>query len=184
MNQNFLDSTRKLYRYYEGLGRRTMDQLADQDLFFEPTPGINSIAVIVKHLHGNMLSRWTDFLTSDGEKEWRERDDEFVQTMNDRATVYQLWDAGWNCVFNAIDPLTAEDVEKIIYIRNEGHTVMEAMQRQLTHYATHVGQIIYLGKLIKGDEWKSLSIPKGQSKAFNAKKFAEGKGKRHFTDEQ
>ena len=132
---------------------------------------------------GNMLSRWTNFLTEDGEKNWRERDKEFEATYNSRTELIEAWENGWNCVFDAISPLIDCDLDKIIYIRNEGHTVAEAIFRQLGHYSYHVGQIVYIGKLIKGDSFISLSIPKGHSANYNKEKFDKDKGIRNFTDD-
>lgn len=164
---NFIDSTRKEFVYYRSLGDKTFAQLPDADLFRAPGPGSNSIAVIVNHLHGNMLSRWTDFLTTDGEKEWRERDAEFENTLTTRAELIDHWTKGWDCLFNAIDPLTESDMERIVKIRTEPHTVAQAIVRQLAHVPYHVGQIVLVGKIFLGDDLTSLSIPKGASKAFN-----------------
>jgi len=180
--KNYLESVIKQFKYYEGLGRYTMEQIDEKSLFYEPADDTNSIAIIVKHLHGNMLSRWSDFLDSDGEKEWRERDDEFEGTYTNRKEVHQLWNEGWECLFKAIEPLTEDQMEQIIYIRNQGHTVMEAINRQLCHYSYHVGQIVFLGKIVTGTNWVSLSIPKGKSKDFNKEKFAKEKSRKHFTD--
>ena len=130
-----------------------------------------------------MLSRWTDFLTTDGEKEFRQRDAEFENDIKTRADMLALWDAGWTCLFDAINPLTVEDLTKEIYIRNMGHTVVEAINRQLAHYPYHIGQIVFIGKMACDSHWTSLSIPKGDSKAYNADKFAQPKRKQHFTDE-
>lgn len=177
---NYLDGTRRLFRYYKSLGDKSLAQIRDEEIHEELAPGANSVAVIVKHMSGNMLSRWTDFLTSDGEKEWRNRDGEFEDTITDKKELLEVWEKGWDCLFSAIDPLTEEDLGKIIYIRNEGHTVMEAMNRQLAHYASHVGQLVYLCKSIRGEDWQSLSIPKGESKSFNKEKFDQDKGRRHF----
>lgn len=184
MDKNFLEGAIKQFRYYESLGTRTLAQLQDEDLFREPATDTNSIALIVKHLHGNMLSRWTDFLTSDGEKEWRDREDEFEATLTTREAVDSRWQAGWACLFQAIEPLSEADMDTIIYIRNEGHMVMEAILRQLCHYSYHVGQIVYLGKIARGKAWSSLSIPKGGSKQFNEEKFSQEKSRRHFTDSE
>jgi hypothetical protein len=122
-----------------------------------------------------MLSRWTNFLTEDGEKSWRHRDQEFVDTYQSKEDMLMAWENGWDCLFKALEPLKTDDLEQIIFIRNEEHTVTEAMIRQLAHYAYHVGQIVFLGKLIKGSQWKSLSIPKGKSEDFNAEKFSKEK---------
>ena len=130
-----------------------------------------------------MLSRWTNFLTEDGEKEWRQRDEEFIDTFHSKEELINAWNKGWECLFTAIKSLKNEDLERIIYIRNQGHTVVEAINRQMMHYAYHVGQIVFLGKLVKGKNWQSLSIPKGKSKDYNQEKFAKDKGKRHFTED-
>lgn len=183
METSYLESIKKQFAYYKMLGDKTFAQLTDEQLFWQCNKASNSIAIIVKHLWGNMLSRWTDFLTSDGEKEWRKRDEEFENDIADRAELLKRWDAGWACLFDAINPLQEVDLEKEIYIRNQGHTVTEAINRQLAHYAYHVGQIVFLGKMLCGDNWQSLSIPKGKSKAFNANKFAQEKHHQHFTDE-
>ena len=130
-----------------------------------------------------MLSRWTDFLTTDGEKDWRERDAEFKNDIRTREELLQKWNEGWSCLLNAIGSLKEEDLEKIIYIRNMGHTVTEAINRQLAHYPSHIGQIIFLGKMINNEEWRSLSIPPGTSQAYNAQKFEKPKHIEHFTEE-
>lgn len=177
---NFLSSTNKLFHYYKRLGEGAMDQLSEADLHLIPAPDSNSISIIVKHLNGNMLSRWTGFLEEDGEKDWRDREGEFEGTLVSREDVMQAWEEGWNCVFQAIDPLSAGDVKRMIYIRNEGHSVLEAINRQLTHYAYHVGQIVFLAKQILGTEFKALTIPRGGSEAYNKDKFGKDKGRRHF----
>jgi hypothetical protein len=181
-NLDFIASTRKLFLYYKELGDKTFYQLGDEHINWQPNEASNSIALIVHHLSGNMLSRFTDFLTSDGEKPWRNREAEFEDGYKSKEEMIAGWEKGWSTVFEAIDGLNDSDLEKIIYIRNEGHTVMDALQRQLAHYPHHVGQIVYLGKMIKNNDWKSLSIPKGKSQSFNAKKFSQEKGLRHFTD--
>jgi len=176
-----LESLIKLFNYYKGLGEKTFNQLDEEELFIEPSEGINSISIIVKHLHGNMLSRWTNFLNEDGEKEHRDRDEEFRSTIKSRDEMMQKWNEGWDCCFDTLQGSTKNDLEKVIYIRNEGHTVIEAIHRQLAHYAYHIGQIIYLGKIIKGEKWESLSIPRDKSDEYNQQKFAEEVGQRHFT---
>ena len=130
-----------------------------------------------------MLSRWTDFLTTDGEKPWRQRDAEFENEVLNREALMKKWEEGWQCVFNALSSITDDDLEKIIYIRNEGHTILEAINRQIAHYSYHVGQIVYISKLRSKEEWKSLSIPRNKSNEYNDKKFAQEKGKRNFTDD-
>lgn len=166
----FLDSARKEFAYYRTLGEKTFNQLTDADLFREPAPGSNSIAVIVQHLHGNMLSRWTDFLTSDGEKPWRNREGEFEPGVATREELLRVWNEGWDRLFAAIDPLTADQLDGIVHIRTEPHTVAQAITRQLAHVPYHVGQIVLLGKLFKGEGFQSLSIPRGGTAAFNKDK--------------
>lgn len=175
-------SYQKQFAYYRHLGEATMAQLTEAELFRDDAAGSNSIAVIVKHLSGNMKSRWTDFLTTDGEKPWRNRDDEFVADFADRAELESAWNEGWSVLEAAVSGLQPEQLGNIIYIRNEGHTVTEALNRQLAHYSYHIGQIVLLGKQMKGTNWMSLSIPKGESATFNAGKFAEEKGIRNFID--
>ncbi len=167
---SFLDSARKEFAYYRSLGDKTFAQLQDTDLFRAPAAGNNSIAVIVQHMHGNMMSRWTDFLTTDGEKEWRQRDAEFEPVITTRAEVIALWNEGWTCLFAAIDPLTERDLDRIVHIRTEPHTVEQAITRQIAHLPYHVGQIVLLSKLYLGEEFKSLSIPKGGTRSFNSSK--------------
>jgi Protein of unknown function (DUF1572) len=181
-DENFLESARKLFRYYKGLGEKAMAQLSDEDVLRKPNEASNSIALIVHHLNGNMLSRWTDFLTTDGEKPWRNREAEFDEAYADKKAMMDAWDKGWNCLLDTLDSLKPADLSKIIYIRNEGQSVLEAIQRQLAHYPMHVGQIIYQAKVLKGDQFQSLSIPKGGTAVFNEKKFSEEKARRHFTD--
>ena len=180
---NYLESVRKQFAYYQMLGDKTFEQLSEEQLFWRYNADSNSIAIIVKHLWGNMLSRWTDFLEADGEKTWRNRETEFAQTIQNRAELLQKWEEGWQCLFQALDQVTSDNLEQLIYIRNQGHTVMEAINRQLAHYAYHVGQIVFIGKMLKGEQWQSLSIPKGQSEAFNADKFSQPAQRQHFTDE-
>ena len=179
-----LQNYHKIFLYYRSLGEKAMTQLKDEDKFFW-TAGeeSNSIAVIVQHLHGNMKSRWTDFLTSDGEKEWRNRDREFELYAESKEEIMKLWEEGWNCLFEALESVKPSDEEKLVYIRNQGHSIKEAVERQLAHYAYHVGQIVFLAKMIKGEDWKSLSIPKGDSQHYNSEKFAIPKHREHFTKE-
>ncbi|WP_151088874.1 DUF1572 family protein [Hymenobacter baengnokdamensis] len=183
MFQDFLSSARKQFAYYKLLGEQAMMQVPDDQLFWQPNAASNSMAAIVKHMWGNMLSRWTDFLTTDGEKPWRDREAEFDNDLQTCAALLQRWEAGWQCLFAALDTLTEADGQRIIYIRNQGHTIMEAINRQLAHYPYHVGQLVFIGKLLVGDAWQSLSIPRGNSAAFNAEKFAQGPHQAHFTDE-
>ena len=180
---SYLTSIYKQFEYYKSLGDKTFSQLSSEELFWKPKPESNSISVIVKHLAGNMLSRWTNFLTEDGEKNWRNRDEEFTDTYKNKDELLLAWERGWSCLFEALHTLNESHLEEHIYIRNQGHTVVEAINRQLAHYSYHVGQIVYLGALIKGEEWTSLSIPKGKSESYNKEKFSKEKTKKHFTDD-
>jgi hypothetical protein len=182
IEENFLISARKLFRYYKGLGEKAIGQLNDEQVLEKPNEASNSIALIVHHLSGNMLSRWTDFLTSDGEKPWRNREAEFEESYPDKKTMMEAWENGWNCLLSALDSLQPQDLSKIIHIRNEGQTVLEAIQRQLAHYPHHVGQILFQAKVLKGDHFQSLSIPKGNSESYNKEKFSQERERRHFTD--
>jgi hypothetical protein len=182
IDANFLESAIKLFLYYKKLGEGAIDQLDDHEIALRPNDSSNSIALIVHHLSGNMLSRWTDFLTTDGEKSWRNREAEFDQAFADKKSMMEAWEMGWTCLLNALKSLKPEDLSTIVYIRNEGQPVMEAIQRQLAHYPHHVGQILYQAKAIKGDAFRSLSIPKGGSSSYNQTKFSEEKSVRHFTD--
>ncbi|MFK8103820.1 MAG: DUF1572 family protein [Saprospiraceae bacterium] len=183
MEDNFLESITQQFKYYKMLGDKTFAQLSDAQLFWQYNEASNSIGIMVKHLWGNMMSRWTDFLTSDGEKTWRKRDEEFDADIRTRAALLEKWEAGWACLFAAIESVNADNFHTVIYIRNMGHTVTEAFNRQLAHYAYHLGQIVFLGRMIKGNDWQSLSIPKGASKAYNKDKFAQEKRREHFTKE-
>ncbi|RYY62247.1 MAG: DUF1572 domain-containing protein [Chitinophagaceae bacterium] len=182
MHTSYLESVVKQFEYYKLLGEKTFAQLKEEDLFWQPNDESNSIALIVKHLWGNMRSRWTDFLTTDGEKEWRDRESEFDNDTTDAAAVRARWNEGWSVLLDTLRSLTEADLQKTVYIRNQGHTVLEAINRQLAHYPYHVGQIVYIGKL-RAQHWASLSIPRGGSRAFNADKFAHPKHDAHFTDE-
>ncbi|HSN07478.1 MAG TPA: DUF1572 family protein [Hanamia sp.] len=169
MSFNYLESVKKYFRQQKSLGDKTIEQLEEENLFWQYNENSNSIGVIVQHLWGNMLSRWTDFLTEDGEKEWRDRDTEFETVIKTREELIKKWNDGWQCVFNSLDSLKEEDLSKTIYIRKEPHNVGDAINRQLAHYSNHVGQIVYIGKMVKNQSWKSLSISKGNSKEFNEK---------------
>lgn len=171
-NNNYLDSAIKQFQYYRMLGERAMTQIPDEKLFWQFNHDSNSIAIIVKHLAGNILSRWTDFLIKDGEKEWRNRDDEFESTIQSKEDLNKLWSSGWEVCLQTLLSLNENDLEKTIYIRNQGHTVMEAINRQLAHYPYHVGQIVFVAKMF-APHWESLSIPKGNSKSYNEVKFCK-----------
>jgi hypothetical protein len=165
---NFIQDAIKRFNNYKQLGEKTFEQLEEKDFFVQPSLESNSIAVIIQHLHGNMLSRWTNFLTEDGEKEWRKRDEEFENLSLTKEKIIDLWNEGWACLLNALQSLTEDDLNKTIYIRTEPLNVGDAILRQLAHYPYHVGQIVYIGRLIKNENWQSLSIPKNQSKQYNA----------------
>jgi hypothetical protein len=166
--KNYLESAIAEFRYLKKQGDRAMEQLDDRQLFVTLDAESNSVAIIVKHLAGNMRSRWMDFLTSDGEKPDRFRDQEFIVDANTtRDEVIEWWERGWRYVFGALEPLSPEDVTRTVIIRGEPHTVVQAINRQLGHYAGHVGQIVFLAKHLKSAEWKTLSVPRGQSEQFN-----------------
>ena len=183
MIDNYLNSAVKQFEYYKILGEKTINQLNVEDLFWQFNNDSNSIAIIVNHLWGNMLSRWTNFLTEDGEKDWRKRDLEFENIIKTKDNLLQKWNEGWSCLFNALQSINAENFHQKITIRNQEHTITEAINRQMMHYAYHIGQIVFLGKQIKGENWQTLSIAKGKSAAFNAAKMNKGKHQGHFTDD-
>ena len=173
----------KTFEYYKQLGVKAIDQCSDEGLFKKYNEDSNSISIIVKHLHGNMMSRWTDFLNTDGEKDFRDRDGEFEETFNNRAELTEKYNEGWACLLNAIQSLNEDNLEQTVYIRNQGHTALEAINRQLAHVPYHIGQIVYLSRMYPKSSWESLSIPKGTSKAFNDSHFGKPKQKRHYTDD-
>lgn len=191
VSEDFLRSANRQFTYYKTLGEKAIEQLEPEQLFVSVNDDTNSIATIIKHLHGNMMSRWTDFLTTDGEKEWRNRDGEFISeaptpliVTEKKQEVIKKWNEGWERLFNTLNSLKPEDLDKIIYIRNEGHTALEAINRQLAHYPYHVGQIVFYAKMLKKTRWNSLSIPKNKSKDYNSDKFSKEKSKKHFTDDE
>jgi hypothetical protein len=165
---DYLADSLAVFRQCKTLAERGMEQISDEQLFAPLDEESNSIAIIVKHIAGNMRSRWTDFLTTDGEKADRNRDSEFVDPPDSRAALLEVWEEGWNRVFNALEPLSQADLGRRVTIRGEAHSVMQAINRQLAHYASHCGQIVMLAKHFKGAEWKSLSIPKNKSAQFTA----------------
>lgn len=160
----YLEQAKQDFADIKKLGDRTLERLDAASLAWSPDQESNSIVVLVKHMHGNMLSRWRDFLTTDGEKPDRDRDGEFVEEHLSKDEVLSMWEEGWQLVFDTLDSLEEEDLLKTILIRGEGHSVLKAIQRQIAHYSSHVGQIVYLGKWIKKGEWESLSIPRARSK--------------------
>jgi len=171
---SYLEDSLSLFAYYKRLAERAMDQLTDEQPFEAIDDEANSIAIIVKHMSGNMLSRWTDFLTTDGEKPTRNRDGEFEEPPATRAALLATWESGWSSVFSALRPLTEADLTRTVTIRGEAHSVMQAINRQLAHYPHHIGQIVLLAKHFAGDHWQSLSIPRKGSVEFN-RKVAAGK---------
>jgi hypothetical protein len=177
LNTSYLQDSIGLFRYYKKLGERAMAQCPDEGLFIALDPESNSIAIIVKHLAGNMRSRWQDFLTTDGEKPDRHRDTEFETPPATRAELMEMWERGWKYLFDALEPLTEADLARTVTIRTEPHSVMQAINRQVAHYAHHVGQILFLAKHLtftKTGKWESLSVPRGKSADMNAK-VAAGK---------
>ncbi len=168
LENEFINSAVKRLAYYKELGDKTFTQLNDADFHFTPNNESNSIAIIIQHMAGNMLSRWTDFLTTDGEKEGRNRDTEFEEQHLTKQQLLDHWQKGWDCLLLALNTLTGEDLLKTIYIRGEGLLVIDAINRQMAHYPYHVGQIVYLARIIKNEQWQNLSIAKGHSDQFNA----------------
>lgn len=180
--ESYLSDAIKSFRNYKKMAEKAMAQVSDEEFFKVIDAEANSIAVIVKHIAGNQRSRWSDFLTSDGEKSNRKRDTEFELMDETRESLIAFWETGWQTLFDAIEPLTAEDFEKTITIRGEAHTICEAINRQMTHYAYHVGQITFLAKHFRSKDWKSLSVPRGRSDEFNqflADKKASGEKQTH-----
>ncbi|HMQ67950.1 MAG TPA: DUF1572 family protein [Ignavibacteria bacterium] len=170
INKHYIENSISEFRKIKELGDKTFSQIRDEDFFWSPDEDSNSIAIIVRHLSGNMISRWTDFLTTDGEKPTRMRDEEFERIFyTDKDDIISRWESGWRCVFGALSTLKEEDLLKEITIRSEPHTVLQAINRQLTHYSYHTGQIVFIGKHLENANWKSLSIPRGGSEEFNKK---------------
>ena len=167
-----LEDSLEVFRLYKRMTEGAMAQVTDDQLFLALDPEMNSIAVIVKHMAGNMRSRWEDFLTSDGEKPDRNRDSEFVDPPQGREALMELWERGWNYVFTALEPLTDADITRTVMIRGEPHSVMQAITRQIGHYAMHCGQIIFLAKHLQHENWKTLTIPRGKSGEYNKKVLA------------
>ena len=169
---SYVEDSVSLCRYYKNLSERAMDQVSDEQLFTALDEEMNSIAIIVKHMSGNMRSRWTDFLTSDGEKPDRNRDTEFVSPPTTRAELMNLWNGGWDRVFQALEPLSDADLQRVVFIRGEAHSVMQAINRQIAHYSYHCGQTVFLAKHFRGSNWKSLTVPRNKSAEFNQKVMA------------
>ncbi len=180
---SYLESVKKQFLYYKMVGEKAIDQLQEEQLFWQYNGESNSIAILVNHITGNMLSRFTDFLTTDGEKPWRNRDAEFTNPFQNKAELMQRWNAGWDCLMRALNQLTTADLEQIVYIRNDGHTVAEAINRQLAHYPYHIGQLVFIAKMLQNDHWKTLSIARNKSSDYNDRKFSQDKDRRHFTED-
>ena len=183
--ENYLKDALASFRNYKKIAERAIEQVSDEEFFRALDAEANSIAVIIKHIAGNQKSRWTDFLTSDGEKETRNRDTEFEMFDETRESLMEFWETGWQTLFDAVENLTPEDFSRFVTIRGEPHTIIEAINRQLTHYAYHVGQITFLAKHFRLTDWKSLSVPKNKSAEFNkflADKKAAGDEKTHYLD--
>lgn len=181
--ESYLNSVVKQFKYYKMLGEKAMEQLQEEQLFWQYNEESNSIAILVNHITGNMLSRFTEFLTADGEKSWRNRDAEFTNPFNNKEELMNRWYEGWACLLKTLEHLTDADLERIVYIRNDGHTVVEAINRQLAHYPYHIGQIVFIAKMLKNDDWQTLSIARNKSADYNNRKFSQEKDRRHFTDD-
>lgn len=174
IGDSYLQSVIKRFGNYKELGNKSFEQLEEDDFHFQPNEESNSIAIIIQHMAGNMLSRWTDFLTTDGEKDWRNRDTEFEEQHKNRQQLIEFWNKGWDCCLGAIASLNETDLLKTIYIRNEGMQVVDAINRQLAHYSYHVGQVVYVARIIKNKDWKSLSIEKNKSAQYNQQMNPKG----------
>jgi hypothetical protein len=171
-SNSYTEDSLSLFRYYKKLAEGAMEQVTEKELFTALDEEMNSIAIIAKHMAGNMRSRWTDFLTSDGEKPDRNRDSEFVAPPKTREELIQMWNEGWSRLFQALEPLSDSDLARKVFIRGEAHSVMQAINRQIAHYSYHCGQIVFLAKHLKGVSWKSLSVPRNKSAEFNQRVLA------------
>jgi hypothetical protein len=170
---SYLRDSLSLFGYYKKLTERAMEQVTEEQLFAVLDGEMNCIAIIVKHLAGNMRSRWIDFLISDGEKADRKRDTEFENPPETRAALMKLWQEGWNYLFTALEALSDADIERTVVIRGEPHSVMQAINRQIAHYAYHCGQVVFLAKHLQANQWKSLTVPRGKSEEFNQRAAAK-----------
>ncbi len=180
--ESYISSVERQLLYYRKLAEETISQLTYSQICWRADEEANSIAIIMNHMAGNMRSRFLDFLCSDGEKSWRDRDAEFEPQDVPLSQLLDMWNDAWDCVISTLKKITISDLERIVYIRNEGHTVVEAVNRQVAHYAYHVGQIVFIGRMLKGLSWQCLSIPRGRSTDYNDDKFSRDNGIRHFTD--
>lgn len=173
MKNNFLESAIHQINSYKIVGEKAINQLTKEELFWQYNEESSSIAVIIKHVAGNQFSRWTNFLTEDGEKEWRERDAEFENSFRSKEELMDTWEKGWDCFLSVLKTLSENDLDKTVYIRKEPHSVTDAITRQLCHYSYHIGQIVFVAKMLQNENWKSLSIPRNKSDEFNLKKFSK-----------
>jgi hypothetical protein len=164
---NPIESAFGILKQYKTLADKALEQVSEEEFFRPPEPESNSIAIIVKHVNGNLLSRWTDFLTTDGEKEWRDRDGEFEMDTMEKSQLMQMWERSWQCLFSSLEALTPDDLGKIVTIRSEPHSVLEAIHRTMAHISSHVGQIVFIAKMFKSGQWQTLTIAKRKSKEFN-----------------
>lgn len=169
MESLYIDNIKKRFLYYKNLGDKTFEQLTDEHVFWQYNEESNSIATIVKHVSGNMISRWTNFLTEDGEKPWRNRDSEFSNSLENKTDIIELWENGWRVFLDALSEINEQNLESTIYIRGEAHSVLDAVNRQLAHYPYHIGQMVYIAKMLKNNDWKTLSIARNTSEDFNQK---------------
>lgn len=179
-----LQGTIRLFEYYKSLTEKSLDQLTEKQIHESPQNDQNSIAILMKHLAGNMISRWTNFRAEDGEKPWRNRETEFVDDFQSKEELMDYWEKGWTLLFEALESVEDDELDSVIYIRNDGHMLIEAIERHLAHVAYHTGQIVYLAKLYAGDKWQSLTIPKGKTEEYNRKKFDQPKGRRMYMDKR
>lgn len=168
LGKEYLATVLRRLKYYKELGDKTFEQLNEWDFHYQPNDESNSISVIIRHMAGNMLSRWTNFLTEDGEKSWRDRDGEFNTVQHTKAELLDSWEKGWTCFINTLESLKKKDLKKKVQIRGESLSVIDAINRQLAHYPYHIGQIIFIAKIIRNKNWKNLSIPKGASGEYNS----------------
>ena len=173
----------KRFQYYKNIADQTFEQLEEPQLFWQYNPESNSIATIVKHISGNMISRWTNFLTEDGEKEWRNRDAEFENDIQSKAEMLEMWEKGWLVLFDALNQVNDANINSIILIRGEKISVVDALLRQLAHYPYHIGQMVFIAKMLKNEDWQTLSIARNKSADYNSRKFSQDKNRRHFTDD-
>lgn len=166
IGENYISLIKKRFQSVKDLGNKTIQRLSADELNWAYNEESNSVAVIIRHMSGNMVSRWTDFLTADGEKSYRNRDEEFSPAAASKEELLKIWESGWQVLFSALGSLNEQDLLRNIFIRGESHLVIDAIERQMAHYAYHVGQIVYIGKLLKNDQWESLSIPRGKSEEY------------------